>query len=284
MKRSSRVMTLVLLVAIVVVGAIWYAALKEDRHGLLTVSFLDVGQGDAIFIDAPSGRQVLIDGGPSSGVLRRLAQVMPWYDWSIDIVVATHPDADHVSGLIDVLQHYSVDIVINSSVLGNTATWATLVDTERKKAKRNVIAKRGQIINLGSGAYIEILYPDRSVPNIDTNDGSIVARVVYGSTSFLLTGDAPQSVEKYLVSLDASKLGSTVLKAGHHGSKTASAPLFIGYVNPQYAVFSRGCNNKYGHPNQITVDNFKRFSIDIFDTCKQETVSFASDGKVILPQ
>src|SRR4051812_8489094 len=125
MRQSVRVKGIAILILFALVGGTWSAALKEDRGGLLTVSFLDIGQGDSIFIDAPSGRQVLIDGGPPSGaVLRQLSQVMPWWDRSIDVVIPTHPDADHIGGLIDVFERYDVGAVVHSSVEGDTKTFA----------------------------------------------------------------------------------------------------------------------------------------------------------------
>src|SRR3954470_6966475 len=108
MQKSSAVLGVAIALLTCLSLCIWYAAVREDRRGILTVYFLDIGQGDSIFIDAPSGRQVLIDGGPNSVVLRRLSEVMPWWDRSIDVVIPTHPDADHISGLIDVLSRYEV--------------------------------------------------------------------------------------------------------------------------------------------------------------------------------
>ena len=155
----------------------------------LRVSFLDVGQGDAIFVEAPSGQQMLIDSGKNRAVIRQLAKVMPWYDRTIDVVVATHPDADHIGGLPDVFARYDVDLLVESSVKdsdgADAAALEKAADSEHELQRR--VAERGMVINLG-GAYLEILFPDRSVPAIETNTGSIVARLVYGNTSFLLDG------------------------------------------------------------------------------------------------
>ncbi|KKW22797.1 MAG: Metallo-beta-lactamase family protein [Candidatus Kaiserbacteria bacterium GW2011_GWC2_52_8b] len=281
MRRSRFLLTLTILVLFFLTATIWYVAWREDRRGLLTVSFLDIGQGDSIFIDAPSGRQVLIDGGPNAGVLRKLAEVSPWWDRSIDVVIPTHPDGDHVGGLIDVLQRYTVDTIIESSVQGTTATWNAVEKAVHAEGARVVIAHRGQIVDLGDGAYLEVLSPDRDVPNVDTNLGCVVTRLVYGETSFMLPCDAPQVIENYLVVLDGGGLHSNVLKAGHHGSKTSSSPFFVGFVDPQFAVFSRGCDNKYGHPNQETIDTFARFNIKALDTCTEGTITFVSDGKTV---
>ena len=287
MRRSAQVKGIAIAVLLVIALGIWYAALLEDRRGILTVSFLDIGQGDAIFIDAPSGRQVLIDGGLGSAVLRRLAEVMPWYDRAIDVVIPTHPDADHIGGLIDVLDRYKVAMIVHSSVEGDTKTARALVAKMRQEGAQEVVAVRGQIIDLGKGAYLEILSPDRSVPHVETNDGCVVARLVYGKTAFMLSCDAPQGVENYLVALDRSTsltaggsgLKSDVLKAGHHGSKNSSSPLFLGFVHPAYAVYSRGCKNRHGNPAPETVARFAQFDIPTLDTCTDGTVTFVSDGQ-----
>lgn len=278
MRKSVRVKGVAILVLLVLSLCIWYAAIREDARGLLTVSFLDAGQGDSIFIRAPSGRQVLIDGGPNTSVLRELAGVMPWYDRSIDVVIPTHPDADHIGGLIDVLARYRTGTIIHSSVEGDTKTFAAFNKAVTEERARDVTAMRGQIVDLGGGAHLQILSPDRFVPHIDTNDGCVVARLVYGATAFMLSCDAPQSVENYLVALGTSTLKANVLKAGHHGSKTSSSPLFLGYVAPEYGVFSRGCDNKYGHPAAETTARFAQFDIPTLDTCKDGTITFVSDG------
>src|SRR3989338_1211788 len=289
MRRSVQIQGLVVLFLFLTTLGVWYAVFREDRSGVLTVSFLDVGQGDAIFIDAPSGRQVLIDGGPDRSVLRELGKILPWWDRSIDVVIATHPDADHISGLVDVLQRYRVENIFHPGVEKNTGPAESMLLSVASEGAQETIARRGQIIDLGSTgspqaarAYIEILFPDRDVSRVETNTASIVARLVYGDTSFMLIGDSPQSIEGYLVTLDGSSLHSNVLKAGHHGSKTSSSELFVGFVGPEYAVFSRGCENRYGHPHAEVVALFKRFEIPALDTCTDGTVTFVSDGQTVV--
>lgn len=282
MTKSERLTGIVLALLLLLVAAVSYAALREDRRGLLTVSFLDVGQGDAIFIDAPSGRQVLIDGGPADGgVLRRISRAMPWYDRSIDLVIATHPDADHVSGLIDILERYRIGTIVKSSVQGDTKTFAAFNAAVESERAPIVSAIRGRLIDLGGGAYLQLLSPDRPVEGVETNEGCVVARLVFGKTSFMLPCDATRGVEAYLAALDGSALHSDVLKAGHHGSKTASSPLFVGLVAPRYVVYSRGCNNTYGHPHQETIDTFARLQIPTLDTCTEGTITFVSDGESV---
>lgn len=282
MRRSLQVKGIAILILLALTLCIWYAVLREGRHDLLTVSFLDVGQGDAVFIRAPGGRQVLVDGGPGSSVVRQLGRVMPWYDRSIDMLIATHPDADHVSGLIDVLARYDVTMIMRSSVQADTAPWKAFTGDAGKEGARLLDAVRGQVVELGGGARLEILFPDRAVANVETNTGCVVARLVYGATAFMLPCDTTADVERYLVQLDGANLKSDVLKAAHHGSRTSSSALFLGYVNPDYGVYSRGCDNSYGHPAQQTIDTFARFEIPTLDTCKEGTITFVSDGKIVV--
>lgn len=280
--HSSRVLGSGILILALACAAIWYATVREDRTGRMTVSFLDIGQGDAIFIEAPSGRQVLIDGGPAGGgILRKLSTVMPFYDRSIDVIIPTHPDADHIAGLIPVLSRYEVAYIVHSDVAGDTQTARELMAAMHREGAADIVAQRGQIIDLGGGAYLEILSPDRSVPRLSTNDACVVTRLVYGTTAFILSCDAPQAIEKYLVALDGSALRSNVLKAGHHGSRTASAPLFVGIVDPQWVVYSRGCGNSYGFPHKETIDTMARFNIPVADTCKEGSITFVSDGRSV---
>jgi len=287
MRRSNAVLGFAILLLSASAIVIWTAVAAEGRAGKLTVSFLDIGQGDAIFIDAPSGRQVLIDGGSGRSVLRQLGKTMPWYDRSIDVIVGTHPDADHIGGLIDVMERYEIGTIVESSVQGETPLWNSFektVEEEEKDGAKAITAQRGQIIDLGKGAYLEVLSPDRAVPGVETNVGCVVTKLIYGDTSFMLSCDAPAAIEKYLVALDGKLLHANVLKAGHHGSKTSSSLPFVGFVDPEYAVYSRGCNNSYGHPNKETIETFARFNIPTLDTCEEGTVTFVSDGKAVVLQ
>lgn len=262
-------------------GVIWHVVFSESRGAILTVAFLDIGQGDSIFIEAPNGNQALVDGGPNKSVLRALAGVMPFYDHTIDAVVATHPDQDHVSGLVDVLNRFSVAAVFEPGVNASTSVYQVLEKTIAEKKIPRILARRGMRIVLDEGVSLNILFPDRDVSNTETNTASIVAQLHYGSTNVLLTGDSPQAIEKYLVSLDGAALRSDILKPGHHGSKTSSSLEFVSAVAPRYAVISAGKNNKYGHPHRETLDTLKQFGISVFRTDMSGTVIFQSDGNTI---
>lgn len=261
---------------------VWYAVFAEERKDILTVAFLDVGQGDAIFIEAPNGNQVLIDGGPNKKVLRELSKLMPFYDRSIDIVIATHPDADHIGGLVDVVERFDIDIFLEPGVQSDTKTYEELLRLVEAERSRYVVARRGMSIALDDGVYLKILFPDRDVSDVDTNDASIIVQLVYGKTEFLLTGDAPKKIEEYVVFLDGENLRSDVLKLGHHGSKTSSSELFIGFVSPSRAIISAGKNNRYGHPHDEVLDTLEQFEIDTLSTYEEGTIVFRSDGESLI--
>ena len=270
---------LVILV-ILLLGAAFsvYAASREDRGGILTVAFLDIGQGDAIFIDAPSGNQMLIDGGPGKSVLRELSKVMPFYDRSIDVVIATHADQDHVGGLPNVLKNYKVNIFMEPGLSGPSSSYEELekmVGNNKSNIKK-ILARRGMVVDLGDGAILQILFPVIDSPGTNTNMSSIVAKLVYGENEFMLTGDSPIAIEDYLVSLGG--LQSDVLKAGHHGSKTSSSDEFVRAVAPQYTVISAGKNNRYTHPHQEVLDILNNFGIKILRTDELGIIVFKSDG------
>ena len=261
---------------------IWNAIFIETRNGTLTVVFLDAGQGDAIFIEAPNGNQVLIDGGPNKSVLRQLSKVMPFYDRSIDIVIATHPDKDHIGGLPDVLQRYTVDFILESGAKNDTGISRAFESVILQNKIKRIFAKRGMAITLGDDVFLNILFPDRDVSEVESNTASIVAQLVYKNTEFMFTGDSPKTIEEYLVFLDGEKLQSDVLKVGHHGSKTSSSEFFVGYVSPEYAIISAGADNSYGHPHKEVVEILNQFGSVILNTKDNGAIIFKSDGENIV--
>lgn len=258
---------------------IWCAVLAEERGGLLTVAFLDVGQGDAIFIESPSGKQILIDSGPNKKVLRELSKQMPFYDRTLDAIVATHPDGDHIGGFPAILEAYQVDIILRTDVLCQTELCAELDGQIATQNIEEKIARRGMSLDLGDGVFLEVLFPDRDATNFESNLSSLVMKLVFGKNSFLLTGDSPQEIEKYLITLDAKNLAVDVLKLGHHGSRTSTAELFVGFASPEVAVISAGKDNSYGHPHPEVVALLEKFGIKILRTDLDGTIIIKSDGE-----
>jgi competence protein ComEC len=252
---------------------------------LLKVTFLDIGQGDAIYIRAPNGNDVLIDGGPDDSVIQKLHEVMPSFDHDIDLVVETHPDKDHIAGLTQVFEQYDVKNFLHSEISSGTSFDQSLhALAAAESGLQQITARRGERIILDPeyGVYLDILFPDQDTTNFkETNDASIVAKLVYGKESFILNGDSPISVEQFLAHYDQHYLKSTVLKLGHHGSKTSSSNIFLDQVQPEYAVVSAGKNNTYHHPHPSVIDRLKLRQIKTLSTIELGTITFVTDGKTI---
>src|SRR3989344_5869974 len=140
---------------------IWYVVLNESFGGKLEVAVLDIGQGDAIFIESPGGQEVLVDGGPDRSVLSALAKIMPFYDRSIDLLVVTNPDKDHIAGFVDVIKKFKVGAMLIPGTFNDTAVYKALLDTAEKSGVKIILGRRGEKIILGGGAYLEVLFPDR---------------------------------------------------------------------------------------------------------------------------
>lgn len=259
---------------------VWYAVLAETRNGL-SVAFLDVGQGDAIFIEAPNGNQILIDGGPNKAVLRGLSKQMPFYDRTIDTVILTHPHLDHYAGLNEVMKKYKVSLEMDPGTKSKGAGFAEFENLIKDKNIKRLYGKRGMRVNLDRDLYLDILLPVVNNENLSEHDGMLVSRLVYKSNSFLLTGDMEDNLENYLLAM-GSDLKSDVLKVGHHGSKTSTSESFLGWVNPNLAVISAGQGNKYGHPHQEVTERLARFEIPALRTDEKGAIVVKSDGEKII--
>lgn len=270
------------LVCVLLLGCllVWYVVAKETRGGILTVSFLDVGQGDAIFIDGPSGIQVLIDGGKGKKVLSELGHVLPFYDRSIDVVIATHPDQDHIEGLIGVVERYKVLIYVEPKLITDKPFHTSLREVVGRRGARELSAYAGERIALGGGARLTILFPDLDVSTWQdiTNNASVVALLEYGKTKFLFTGDSPIAIENRLISKLGSAIDIDVLKVGHHGSRTSSGPDFINATSPAYAIVSAGKDNSYGHPHKETLERLANMNSKILNTAEVGRITIESDG------
>jgi competence protein ComEC len=249
----------------------------------LEVNFFDVGQGDAIFIETPERHQILIDGGSTSIILKKLGKEMPFWDRTIDLIILTHPEHDHLAGLIEILKRYKVENILWTGVQRDTAgfrEWQKLIEEEKAKI---FIAQAGQKIHLSRfnlDKYIEVLYPFENLEGKkfkNTNNTSIIAKLVFSENSFLFTGDAYKSVELSLVE-KGMDIDSDVLKVGHHGSKTSSTSEFIEKVSPEIAVISVGKDNNYGHPHPETLETLEKYDINVLRTDINGDVKIISNG------
>ena len=263
-----------LLIGLILVG--WSVGRPHDRLG---VAFLDVGQGDAIFIQTPNGRQLLIDGGRyPSETLDQLGRQMPFWDRSIDLIMATHPDADHVAGLVEVVERYSVSqLITNGADEDSEATYMELLDVATERGTDVHIARKGETIHLDEGVRIDILHSGDAAHADSRNDASVVARLSYGELSVLLTGDAEEIAEASMIQ-DGLPVQAIVLKAGHHGANTSSSTEFLQAVAPRFVVVSAGRDNQFNHPHPAMIARAESVGATILRTDELGTLELESDG------
>lgn len=251
------------------VAAVPTSLMPASAHEGLTVDFLDVGQGDAALVTTRHGQQVLIDGGPSGIELaRELGEVMPHWDRSLDLILLTHPQEDHVAGLTTAFRRYSAGGSYATGAGNSTAAFGHYVAAGH--APRLVV--RGDTFDL-DGAHFEVLWPPADYRPDDLNETSLVVRLTYGEVSFLLTGDIQgEALETLLADED---LAADVLKVPHHGSKTTPARLFEEVV-PAVAVISVGAENMFGHPHPLTLEALA--TTRVYRTDLDGRVSVRTDG------
>lgn len=272
---------LMLGLAAVFTAAIWYAVFYFEDSRSVAVTFFDVGQGDAIFIELPDRNQILIDGGPGKTILSKLGRAMPFWDRSIDLLVLTHPHADHLDGLLEVLGRYRVGMVLESGVshsIPEYQEWRTVLNEKNIPV---VFARAGHIVRAGSGISLRTLAPfdnESGKTKKNMHDANVVLRMVHGKNSFLFTGDAEKMEEYRMILEHASELDTDVLKVGHHGSKTSSTEEFLRAVSPRFAVIQVGKKNRYGHPAQEVIDRLITSGAKIFRNDLDGDIRFSSDG------
>jgi beta-lactamase superfamily II metal-dependent hydrolase len=276
---NSKTARIGLLVALVMILGVLVLVTKPGTATHRTsVSMLDVGQGDSFFIQTSTGKQMLIDGGKDATVLGELAKVMPWGDRSIDIVLATHPDMDHIGGLDEVFKRYKVDMFLTSEVGGETQEYKHLISLVSNKKIPAYFVRQGMKFDLSSTEYFLVLFPDREVKGWETNTGSVVGKFVSGERSVLFTGDSPAPIEQYLSKSIPELLDVDILKLGHHGSRTSTTAAYLKVTTPSLTLISAGKNNSYGHPHKEVTDLLKQFSIPFISTQDSGTVTFETDG------
>ncbi len=246
----------------------------------MEVDFLDVGQGDAVLIKAPGAGNILIDGGPDSSVIKRLGEVLPWWDRKIDLMVLTHPHADHLTGEIEVMKRYKVRRILYTGVTHTSSNYLSWLETARNKKIPVTIIDRPQAIKLGKADF-KIIYPSKSFAGLaaeNLNNTSIAGILEFGKTRFFLTGDIEEDIEKELAA-SGMDLRANVLKVGHQGSNTSTGEEFLEKVKPEIAVIEVGAGNEYGHPSPRTLKKLERIGAKIMRTDLEGTIRLISDGE-----
>jgi competence protein ComEC len=243
------------------------AIFTKAQNGLLEVRFFDVGQGKAALIRTPEGHDILIDGGPDNSILQKIGQTLPFYDRDIDLIILTHPDSDHLNGLIEIAERYKIAAVIESGIADKSPEnkkWEELI---KEKKIPVTFAQAGQKIQAG-GLLLRIFYPNISlagkIPS-NTNSASLVIRLDYGKNSFLFTGDTEEATESWLLGTGMG-IDVDILDVSHHGSKNSTGLDFLRAVSPEAAIIQAGQDNRYGHPHEETLEKLGKAGAKILRT------------------
>lgn len=277
---KNRVVLALLIIAFVLsLFSFSFAATQKT----LTVSFIDVGQGDSILIQTPQGKNVLVDSGPNTAESAVLDYLKSKGVKKLDVIVATHPHEDHIGNMDAVVQNFAAGKIYAPNATTNTKAFESFLLAVKSKGLKLTIPDVGQNISPDGKVKMIVLSPSKKDKYEDLNDYSIVLKVEYGKTSFLLVGDATANIEEKFLHDSKLKqyLKSNVLKVGHHGSKYSSTSTFLSTVKPQYAVISVGKNNDYGHPASVTLSKLRSVQAEILRTDEQGTIEITSDGQTI---
>jgi competence protein ComEC len=254
---------------------------SQATENKLKISFLDVGQGDAILIQSPSGQKALLDGGEDGDLLlTRLNEEFPWWQKKIDIMILSHPHSDHVRGLNSLFGRYQIGQAIGTGIFHDSSVYEAWLENIKNNKLTLKTVRAGEVIDLGAGATLKVLFPiddlkEQTINNL--NNSSLVLKLTYGQISFLLTGDAEEEVEKQLLD-SGTDLSAQVLKVAHHGSSTATSDNFLKAVKPQLAVISVGKNNDFGHPHASTLNKLEASGAKILRTDQLGTIRLSADG------
>ncbi|MDP3004237.1 MAG: MBL fold metallo-hydrolase [Candidatus Azambacteria bacterium] len=288
MKNQFKILIGLLVVALIV----WFLVLNQRPGRILEMDFLNVGQGDAILIKTPKGQTVLIDGGPDNKVLEKLGKYLQPLQKRIDLIILTHPHADHVTGLIEVLRRYSVGLVILNGVYLKTDNYDQFLKAIEDNKVKVLIAEAGEAIHFDKDLEFDILYPNENPAGLvfnknsesfgtvgnDVNDTSIVGKLIFNDFSIMFVGDVTSKVENQLLLAYGNGLKSDILKVSHHGSKYSSFPFFLKAVAPKAGIIEVGAKNFYNLPSPAALSRFAMLDINIFRTGQNGDIRVLSNG------
>jgi len=274
--------TWLLIAAALATGSAVRAAPPSPAPALapLRIDFVAVGQGDAALVTSPTGKTVLIDGGPTEAGPALTALLRARRAQAIDLVLLTHRHEDHLGGLMAVIRAFPVRMFMDAPFQHDSEIYQRLLETlrDRKVAVRN--AERGRTIDIGGGVTITLLTPpDPPIAHSrsDVNANSVVVRLDYGSVGVLFAADAEPQTERWLLTSRA-RLPAQVLKVAHHGGRYSSTARFLSAVAPKAAVISVGAVNGYGHPTPEAISRLERQRARVYRTDQDGTVTIETDG------
>lgn len=277
MKKQGKI--IVSLVLALILFAFGYFGRKNvSQNDYVSVHFIDVSQGDCQLIELPEGKTMLIDAGDNGTEDRIIDYIESLGIKKIDYLVATHPHADHIGGMAEVIANFDIGEIYMPKIQNNTKTFEDMLDVIGEKNLTITSAESGKVLFDYSGVRAEILSPKKGETYEEMNNYSAVLMLQCGDKRFLFMGDAEKDVEEEILKKD---LDADVLKVGHHGSTTSSSKKFLEQVSPEYAVISCGEGNDYGHPHKETINNLKKIAKEILRTDKSGTIVMRCDGRNI---
>jgi competence protein ComEC len=274
-KICSLVVVQLMLLGVMLVATDFERVVYAGDQVSVTVYFVDVGQGDSIFIDT-SGLDVLVDGGTRTAGITVLNFLQDLDISQIDLIVATHMDADHIGGLIPILNSsVQVGEVIVNNQTGTTVTYSDFMSLANTHSV--VAAQRGDVYVLAEDVNFTVLNPVQPSEFSEQNENSVAMRLQIGGASFLLMGDAEADTEESIL-VSGLEVDSDVLKVGHHGSNSSTTDAFLNAVSPSIAVISAGLNNPYGHPHQETLDKLFAHQVTMYGTYHSGTIIISANS------
>ncbi|XZJ11840.1 ComEC/Rec2 family competence protein [Clostridium perfringens] len=283
MDKKKKIISSIIGIIVVLLAGYFGIDLTQDskvpKDSELMISYMDVGQGDAVYIKV-NGNDILIDAGPRSNSKELLEQLKAKNIDDFELVIATHPHEDHIGGMVDVFKEYEVKAFYSPKITHTTKTYENLVKAVKDEGLKTKELKGGMVIDLGEGAKFEVFTPQKSEYE-ELNDYSPIMKLSFGDTSYLFTGDAEKLAEEEALAKYKTSLDSDVIKFGHHGSSSSSSNAFIEAVSPKYGIISCAKDNKYGHPHRETLDIIKKYNIKTFRTDTDGEIILTSDGKSI---
>ncbi|MDD5625899.1 MAG: ComEC/Rec2 family competence protein [Patescibacteria group bacterium] len=268
-----------LLINLVVLG--YWLILTQNNYNSLRVVFFDVGQGDSALIQTPEGKNILIDGGPDKNVIYKLDKYIPITRRKIDLMILTHPDPDHLIGLVEVLKRWPVDQIVTNNTEETDSLYFEWKKLIQEKNITPVVISEQRKIWLNDQIYLDFLWPIQELAGQflkdDNNPNSLVFKLVDNKNKILFTGDATSEIEKILLDNNYD-LQSQILKVGHHGSKYSSDADFLEKISPIYGIISVGQNNKFGHPSLRALTNLEKINAGILRTDQNGDIILIDKG------
>jgi len=278
--KFARIVFFLLLVNLILIVYFFYFDKQKNN---LEIVFLDVGQGDAILVKTPKDKNILIDGGPDRNIIYKLSSYIPQNKRTIDLMILTHPDIDHLTGLNEVFERYEVKNIIYNGVEDDDPVYEEWQSLKENKKIPFLIIKERERLNIENNLYFDFFWPKEDLTGKDfDNDNfySLMMKMNFGSNSVLFTGDTEKEVEDILIK-DNVNLKSDILKVSHHGSKNATTLDFLEKIKPIYAVISVGKDNSFGHPSFRVINNLERMGITTLRTDEIGDIIFISNGQSI---